>query len=534
MSDPEVRSQNDSGDLRENLSDLDSRIARIESHLGLSLPTPVPVSEHVEPSAGPTSERDVPVRDSLEQRVGEFGFAWLGSLTVLLGVIFGVSYAYGLGYRVLALGIGYATAMAFYVVSRSWRESDPLKARLMINSSGLLLFYTTVRLHFLADSPLLRSQFLAIVAAPMATIALILSLLTALLADGTHSGLPIVVACSVVGVFLAMKRDWWGVLITTVLASYLTMLIWQIGNPLMGHALAPEGQSPASLVYVLLCASVYSWPTLFFDEYTSVEPSSLAVILFNILGASLLVSLTAIIHYSSAYAGIYAVLAVVLVGLSAVQRLRTHTQAPPALYAGFGFLSLSIAIYGFLGIPSAYFWLAVQSLLVVSMALWYRSRLLVVANSFIYAAILLAYLATSPQTHTVNFSFALVALGSARIMNWQKERLTLQTEMLRNAYLLFALIFVAYSLFNAVPREYVTISWAVAAAGYIGISLLFNNWKYRWMGLLTLLWTVLYLFLVDLARLAPGYRVLAFLGLGLVAVLISVFYTRFKKFLTRE
>jgi len=166
------------------------------------------------------------------------------------------------------------------------------------------------------------------------------------------------------------------------------------------------------------------------------------------------------------------------------------------------------------------------------MALWFRSRLLVVANSLIYAVILLAYLVASPKTDTINFSFAIVALASARVMNWQKERLTLQTELLRNLYLFFSLIFVAFALYGAVPRQYVTISWAAAAAAYFGVSFLLRNIKYRWMGIITLLWTVAYLLLVDLARLGPGYRIAAFLCLGLVAVLVSLFYTRFRDFLT--
>jgi uncharacterized membrane protein len=43
--------------------------------------------------------------------------------------------------------------------------------------------------------------------------------------------------------------------------------------------------------------------------------------------------------------------------------------------------------------------------------------------------------------------------------------------------------------------------------------------------------TVVYLFLVDLASLDPRYRVAAFLFLGVMAVMISLYYTRIRKLL---
>jgi uncharacterized membrane protein len=550
MSDPDARPSENSENLAEILGDLDRRLTRIENNLGLGPSLEVPAQQPQEIPAEPSPGTVAVEMDSLEQRIGEFGFAWIGTLVVLLGVLFGVSYLYGAGLPKLALSVGYATAMALYMLSRSWRQSFPYKARLMIYSSGLVLYYTTVRLHFLTDDPLVGSRVIALLALVIVVgfllfqglrrdsgrvtgIALLLGLVTALLADTLHVSLSIVVLVASIAVLLDMRRNWWGVLITMVLGSYMALLIWQVGNPLMGHPLDPLSQSPTGLIYVLLCASIFSWPTLFFDKYSSEEIPSVGLILFNVLGASFLVTLIAISHYGDSFAPIYAALAGVLILLSAFQWTRTHAQMAPAWYACFGFLSLSIAFYGFLGIPNAYFWLAIQSLLVVSMALWFRSRLLVVANSFIYAIILLAYLVSSPQADLVNFGFAVVALGSARIMNWQKERLTLRTEMLRNAYLIIALIFVAYALFGAVPRQFVTLAWAAAAASYFGLSILLSNVKYRWMGIATLLGTVVYLFLVDLARLGPGFRVLSFLGLGGVAVLISLFYTRFKKFLTR-
>ena len=51
-------------------------------------------------------------------------------------------------------------------------------------------------------------------------------------------------------------------------------------------------------------------------------------------------------------------------------------------------MAMSIALYGLVGLPRVYLLLSVQSLLVVSMALWFRNRLIVVMNSLLFLTIL--------------------------------------------------------------------------------------------------------------------------------------------------
>jgi len=133
------------------------------------------------------------------------------------------------------------------------------------------------------------------------------------------------------------------------------------------------------------------------------------------------------------------------------------------------------------------------------------------------------------RLHPVNFSFALVALASARVMNWQKERLTLRTELLRNVYLFIAFVLVFYALDRAVPPQYVTLAWTLTAVVYFALSYLLRSNKYRLMAIAGMLVTVVYLFLVDLASLDPRFRVAAFMFLGLMAVMISLYYTRIRK-----
>jgi uncharacterized membrane protein len=72
----------------------------------------------------------------------------------------------------------------------------------------------------------------------------------------------------------------------------------------------------------------------------------------------------------------------------------------------------------------------------------------------------------------------------------------------------------------------VSLSWLGAAVFYFIISLILKNKKYRWMAILTLFLAVIYVFVVDMARLEAGYRILSFLALGVVLLVISLLYAR--------
>ena len=164
--------------------------------------------------------------------------------------------------------------------------------------------------------------------------------------------------------------------------------------------------------------------------------------------------------------------------------------------------------------------------MVVCIALWFGSKIITMMNTILFAGILLIYMFTSPPVNLISFCFALVAFGSARIINWKKERLTLKTDLVRNVYL-FSLFFVMlYACYYAFPARYAAISWASVAVLYFVLSLVLHNTKYRWMSVATLIITVLYVFMVDLAKLEVGYRVVAFLILAVVLFAGSLYYTK--------
>jgi len=79
-----------------------------------------------------------------------------------------------------------------------------------------------------------------------------------------------------------------------------------------------------------------------------------------------------------------------------------------------------------------------------------------------------------------------------------------------------------------VPHEYVPLSWIGIAIFYYIMNLIIRNQKYRWMGHVTLLLTVLYALVIGIIQLAPTYRILSFLVLGTVLLAVSLIFTRLR------
>ncbi len=550
MTHPEIRQGLDETKISEALTNLEVRIASLENYLGLAPAGEVtqlagPASGQAPASASKPSEYG---QGSVEMKIGEFGLAWVGSIIFFLGIVFLVTYTFSLGYPILASILGYAASAGLSYLAQIWSKDTPHLSRITVNSSLLLLFYTTMRLHFFSAEPLIGylypafSLLLIVVGLQLylalrrqsqglATLAIVSALVSALLIDKTHIGLPLVVVVCALGVFLEIRYGWWRLLMATTILAYSTHLLWLLNNPLAGHTLRGVTEHQYNLGYLFLYAAIFTLPALLRKEADSETALSISIaeILLNCLGFSLLAFLAVMTHFPERYAAVYLGVAGLFLLISIIQWLKTHRQLAPAIYACFGFMALSIAIYGYAAIPTSFLWLSLQSLLVVSMALWFRSRFLVVVNSLIFIGILLAYLTTAPSSNLVNFSFVIVAHASARIINWQKERLTLRTESLRNVYLFIAFAMILYALYQIVPGQYVTLSWTAVAIGYFSFSYLLQNIKYRFMAMGVMLVTVVYLFLVDLARLAPKYRVAAFLFLGLMALVVSLFYTRIRR-----
>ncbi|MFC2123330.1 hypothetical protein ACFLU5_00855 [Bacteroidota bacterium] len=531
----------------EKLHSLERRLDKIEEFLEVDKTNLITSQQKSSPlkdeSAINDKGHDHESENIFESKIVEYGLAWFGSIVFLFGVIFLMTYLRSLGYQVIASTAGYIATFGVFIAAYLLKKPFPKLVYVLKLSGYLLIYYITLHLHFFSTSPLISSKgislllLLVVISIQLyfairskseftTSLAVILMLLTAIFYDNTYVTLSIFTLTSVVALVLFVRFNWWRVLLFTLFLVYISHLIWFLGNPIMGHPMAAVEEHQNNLIFLFSYVVIFS-STIFLANKSKLSDNVVAAIsIWNAITFTLILLLEVLRFYEENYVWIFGFITIVCLLFSVFLKSRSEREFAPAFYACFGFMALSVAVYGMMNLPQAYLYLALQSLLVVSMALWFRSKLIVVVNAFLYFLILILYLATSPSIDNINLTFAFVALATGRILNWKKERLTLKTEVLRNLYLLAAFIMVLYTLNYAVQTQYVTLSWTIAAIGYFILSIALHNIKYRWMSILTFFVAGIRLFLADLDQMEVGYRVIAFLFFAIISISVSIYYTK--------
>ncbi len=479
----------------------------------------------------------------LESQIGRFGLAWLGNIVLLFGIAFLSQYMMNLGYGILSLLTGYfAAAGMIFLANYIRKTNDHLSSIFRINAF-MLLFYITVRLHFFSVSPLVSGRVIPIIllllftflltylsirdrSRTYAVLALLFSLITAILGDNTHFTLPTTIITAAGVIFLYQKYKWGSLLILTIFLTYVVFVIWLFGNPILGHhnmQLLNEHQYGA--IYLIGIGACFSLIPVFRKIDSSSDEFFISVIIINGILFTLLLLSIVFLFYSTNYVTLFSAITAGCIIYSIILHSRSDWNFASAFYALYGFMAMSIALYGIFGFPVVYLLLSLQSLLVVSLALLFRNRLIIIMNSILFLTILLIYLVSSTNLNGVNFSFAFIALISARIINWKKSRLQIETDLIRNLYMIEGFIIMLLALYHAVPKQFITFSWSMMALIYFVVSLILGNIKYRYMALGTMICSAFYLFIIDLARIELIYRILALLFLATISIGISIYYT---------
>lgn len=546
MNQPDQPPPQASTQLEETLRRLEARLSRIEAYLQLGPLPEVDATRTLRPERAAHIGTEEGKESALERRIGEFWLARVGIVALLIGTAFFIAYPIMFLPPPAHSLIGFLAVAGLFAVSRFWRTTYPYLSRILFGGGLVLLYYATLRLHFFRDHPVLPNKTVALAALLavvgihfyfaaqrrsefMTGIAVFLGYATALIGDATHFTLLMIAITSATAFFFLLKYHFQIVGLLSVFLAYFAHLLWLLGNPLLGHPLQAVTAHQNNLVYLFIYAAIFAMPTLWREENAFSDATKVLLPLLNGGGSFGAAALVIITFFAPQRAGLFFLISLFFLAVAIMSWTRHRSRFATSFYACFGYLALSAAIFSHFQSPQYFIWLGWQSLLVISTAIWFRSKIVVVANTLIYLGIFLAYLILAPSTGGVNVSYAVVALLSARLLNWKTERLTLKTELMRNAYLASAFVIIPYGLYHAVPRNYVSLSWLGAAVFYFVMSLLLNNKKYRWMAILTIFLAVIYVFVVDLARLEAGYRIMSFLALGMVLLAISLLYARSRK-----
>lgn len=530
------------------LSSLEDRVINLEGLLGVSPKlsfndTVISEEENNETYVDETTDSEF----RFESRVGGFGLALLGSIVLFFGITFLSQYIQNTGYPLFSGIFGYLSVIGFYFLAGFIKKQVDHLSEMFDVIGKLLLYYVTLRLHYFTDNPLITNEYfsLALLVGVIgyqvyvsfkknselhAAIALIFALGTGFLSNNTHVMLLLTILASAGAVYFFFKHAWKRTLIVSILLVYISFLIWILKNStLTGLSAQLIFTHHYSHLYLFGCASLFSLITLVPRKDVFKENFLIFAVILNGILFTLLLAILTFSYFTENYKELYIIISLFCMIFSILLKSFSKWKFAPAFFAMYGFMAISISIYGILKLPYTYLMLSIQSLYVVSIALWFRSKIIISMNALLFFMLLITYLFSSASVDSINFSFAAVALLSARIINWKRKLLEIKTTLIRNFYLIVTFLMTLYALFKSVPEQYVTLSWTIAAIGFFLLSLILRNIKYRWMAIGSMIVTAFYLFIIDLAKISMVYRIVAFLFLAIISITISLYYAKAKK-----
>ena len=543
----------------ERIARLEARLARLEARLGLAdfesgIGVP-PMSVGTDPAhahaARSTSEPEMlapplamtQTEDELEFEVGQSWFAHAGIVVLTIGAAFLLSLPFaGLPVGVPAL-MGGALSIALFAIAQVWRTPLGAAGARVSGAAMALLFLSTLRLFFpearcvaSINSAAAGAALAFVVAANfvislrkkspwLTAIALLTGCATVVVAGGMSVyALSMLLLVAIATIAASQRHNWPALVMAAVPIAAISYLLWALGNPLRGGAahFIPMAAGPIVLLGCVAALAAGAWlrPA---DEPEGAW-AGIAALLTCGLGYGIYFAHT-LMAFPARAAVYHAMAFAAFLGIATAFWVRRQSRAATFLYAMTGYAALSVAIFKLAAGPSVFVWLSVQSVVVVATAIWFRSRFIVVANFLIYVGIVLGYVFVVEHESGISLGFGLVALVSARILNWQQDRLELKTTLMRNAYLVGAWLVFPYALYHLVSGKYVGLAWVALALGYYALNWIVQNQKYRWMGHATLLLTTCYLVIIGTSRFEPIYRVLSFLVLGTVLMVVSLVFT---------
>jgi len=525
-------------EILQHLKSIESRISKIENYLDLH---PSPTEEGIEAEPIITKKK-TETDEELEFRIGQFWFAKLGIFVLLVGWLIGNSLPFENLNQVIPVVIGFLVGLLVIATSYFLKKKFPHISGWVLGSGFIIIYIASLRLHFFSSTPLLIDIIPVLIIVYIVSFVLIITgikwsspyitalgfsvgYLSALLGDYSLLIFSTITLLAIQSSYLKVKFNWIELLNFTIVLSYLVHLIWFINNPLLGNQLELQTSELFNLIFILLYQIIFTLAYFTDKKYDEHLPAAISILIITSMGYGLFLLIT--ILSTPSLCQVYHLLAsIIFIGFAILFFTKKSSRIATFYYAMTGYAALSIAIILQFDKPDFFMWLCWQSLIVVSTAVWFRSKFIIVANFFIFLLIFLAFLVLSGTTSGISLSFGIVALLSARILNWKKDQLELKTEQMRNAYLLAALFIIPYSLYHMVPSGFVAFSWIAVAILYYILSRLLKIVKYRYMSLATFLLTVVYVFVLGITSEETIYKILSFLVLGAALIILSIIYTR--------
>jgi len=292
----------------------------------------------------------------------------------------------------------------------------------------------------------------------LTALALLLGYITAMINSNPYLLFIALVILSGLVVYLTLRYSWRGLLIYGIVLTYFVHLLWFLNNPFFGNKMLIVTSPQTNVLFILVYLLVFSLGSILRIDKEEEKFNVILSSFLNAAGGYGLFLIITLLSVTPSFGFFHFAAFLFLIIISIIFWIRISSRYSTFIYAMLAYTALSVAIIYTFSAPAFFIWLCWQSLLVVSTALWFRSKFIVLANFIIFISVLIAYLVSEGTLGVESLSFGIVALVSARILNWQKERLELETEKMRTAYLLTSLLIIPYSLYHIFPSEFVGLS----------------------------------------------------------------------------
>jgi hypothetical protein len=489
------------------------------------------------------SDLNISISNPFETNFGEYGLAWLGNIVLFFAIAFLWKYFNDAGKPLISAIVGVISVAGFFTLSHYFRRNFSFLS-FMFNLFGfVILFYIGLKLHYYNDKPLITNQVIAtsiillIIVGQLffafknksqilAGMAFIFASITAFASGSTHSFYLISLLTTVLVMYSFWKYNWWKALVIVLCIGFLTNVIWMLKNPVSLIKSPDDLTYQFAFVYYSIITAIYSLVVFRKPEKAFSSDLILSVIMLAGISYSAFLLILVVKHFPDNFVPFFTLISIYCITFSVILKLYSPWKYTPALFALFGFVAISVTVFGIYHLPDSFLLLTIQSIMVLAMALWYRSQIIAVMNTFLLISLILAYYKISGTLQAVNFSIPIVAFISARIINWQKKRMNIKTDFLRNMNLFILFFSLLYATYKGLPGQYIALSWLGITGMYFIFSIVLRSIKYRWLAMSNLMVTAFYLFLIDLAKIDLIFRILAFLVFAVISIIISTYYVK--------
>jgi uncharacterized membrane protein len=389
----------------QHLEELESRISRLEKHLELeavkkrskdNLPA-TPVSNHIEST------------DTLEFQIGQYWFAKVGIVVLAIGIAFLLTFPYENLPSALPSLFGYVLVAGILILSHHWRKTFSHISQYLLGGGLILLYFTTLRLYFFSEQPALTNKILELVLLMLVvainliiaarkhslfltSLSLTLGYVTAIVYDHSLVIFTIITIMSATAVYFRIRNNWTNLFIYAIVLSFFTHFLWFLNNPFMGHQIQLVATPQENLIFILLYTLIFAMGNLLRSNPESEDNALIISSFLNSLGSYGFYLLLTVTKFQSNIAGYQLMASMLFLILAIIFWSREKSKYSTFFYAIAGYTALSVAIIANFDQPDFFIWLCWQSIIVITTAIWFRSKFIILANFIIFLIIFITYL----------------------------------------------------------------------------------------------------------------------------------------------